>query len=60
MGLDASVDQGIISPYTSRTLKPFIRYATRPYLLHEAHHMQPYTPNMVKDSCDNLTYDINL
>uniref|UniRef100_A0A8C8MJ04 Cysteine-rich protein 2-binding protein n=1 Tax=Oncorhynchus tshawytscha TaxID=74940 RepID=A0A8C8MJ04_ONCTS len=35
MGLDASVDQGIKSPYTSRTLKPFIRrdYENKPMKL---------------------------
>ncbi|KAM9491122.1 cysteine-rich protein 2-binding protein-like [Salvelinus alpinus] len=35
MGLDASIDQGIKSPYTSRTLKPFIRrdYENKPMKL---------------------------
>uniref|UniRef100_A0A3P8XCY1 Cysteine-rich protein 2-binding protein n=1 Tax=Esox lucius TaxID=8010 RepID=A0A3P8XCY1_ESOLU len=35
MGSDASVDQGIKSPYTSRTLKPFIRrdYENKPMKL---------------------------
>uniref|UniRef100_A0A673YUX4 Cysteine-rich protein 2-binding protein n=1 Tax=Salmo trutta TaxID=8032 RepID=A0A673YUX4_SALTR len=51
MGSDASVDQGIKSPYTSRTLKPFIRrdYENKPMKLKLLAEIRAYPHR--KDPC---------